>query len=69
MNDDIFIMIVVVSAIWAFVGIVHRIVDGVVKTKQARIELEREYLASMMRDLDEIKQRLDALSAESSFTP
>ena len=58
-TSSFWVMVVVVSAIWGLVAIVSKIVDGAVKTKQARIELERDYLAQMVADLEEIKSRLD----------
>ena len=61
-SDGFWIMIIVVTAIWAGVSIVQRIVDGIVQTKKARIELEREYLAEMMVDIEEIKRRLELLT-------
>jgi len=50
---------IVIFSIWAVQSIINKIVDGVVKTKQARMELERDYLAQMIADLEEIKARID----------
>jgi hypothetical protein len=50
---------IIIFGIWAVQSIITRIVDGVVKTKQARMDLERDYLAQMVSDLEEIKARLD----------
>jgi hypothetical protein len=61
-SDGFWIMVIVVTAIWAAVSVVQRIVDGIVQTKKARIELEREYLAEMMVDIEEIKRRLELLT-------
>lgn len=58
--DWFYVMIISVASIWAGVAIVRIIVDGVVKTKQARAEIEREYLGQMMAELQEIKARLEA---------
>jgi hypothetical protein len=68
-SNFFWIMIIVVSAIWGFVAIVSKIVDGAVKTKQSRIELERDYLAQMVADLEEIKSRIEQFeSRENAHT-
>ncbi len=68
-SNSFWIMVIVVSAIWGLVAIVSKIVDGAVKTKQSRIELERDYLAQMVADLEEIKSRIDQFeSSENAHT-
>ena len=58
-RDWIWITAIVCTGIWSLQAIVSKIVDGVVKTKQARMDLERDYLTQMVADLEEIKARLD----------
>ena len=60
------VMIISCSAMWAFVAIVRTIVDGVVRLRQQRMEIEREYLAQMMAEIEEIKQRLDVPHREET---
>jgi hypothetical protein len=55
-------MIICVVGMWAIVAIIRTIVDGVVRIRQQKTELEREVLGEMMNELAEIKQRLDALN-------
>ena len=61
-----FLTCIIVCAIWALQAIIAKIVDGVVKTKQSRMELERDYLAQMVADLEEIKARLDEKEARQN---
>ncbi len=62
MDDEaVWITILSVSAMWCFVSVVRTIVDGIVRTKQARLEFEREHLVRMMSELQEIKHRIDSL--------
>ncbi len=55
----LWIMLISVSGMWACVAIIRTVVDGIVKTKQHRMDLEREYLQQMMAEITEIKQRLN----------
>lgn len=55
-----YIMMTAIGVAWALGGIAKTIVDGVVKTKQAEMQIEREYLAQILADMQEIKQRLEA---------
>ena len=63
-DDGFWIVVMVVSSVWAFVAVVRYIVDGVVRTKAARHEIEREYLAQMMAEIQEIKARLEMRERE-----
>jgi hypothetical protein len=54
------------SILWATVAIVRIIVDGIVKTRQQRTEMERECLTRVIQDLEEIKERLDFLKKTES---
>ena len=58
--DWFWVMIIACSGMWAFVAIVKTIVDGVVRVRQQKFEVEREYLAQMMSEIAEIKERLEA---------
>ncbi|MAG58802.1 MAG: hypothetical protein CMJ83_21140 [Planctomycetes bacterium] len=60
------IMIIAVSGMWAAVAVVRTIVEGVVKVRQQRIEMEREYLGQMMTEIEEIKARLDIRKREDA---
>lgn len=59
MQQGLFLFLFFLIATWGVVAIIRAIVDGVVATKKARMEVEREYLAQMLSDLEEIKARLD----------
>jgi hypothetical protein len=61
-NEFFWLMIICVVGMWAIVAIIRTIVDGVVRIRQQKAELEREVLGEMMSELAEIKQRLDALN-------
>ena len=63
MNDDpdwFWIMMIACSAMWAIVAIVRTIVDGSVRVRQQRFEVEKQYLREMMAEIAEIKDRLAA---------
>ncbi len=57
---NVWVVVIIATAIWGLVTIISKIVDGVVSTKNARLEFEKEYLTQMISDLEEIKARLDA---------
>lgn len=60
-SEFFWITIMAVTSVWAGVAIVRVIVDGIVRTKEARAQIEKEYLGQMMVEIQEIKARLEAL--------
>jgi hypothetical protein len=60
----VWITVLAVSGMWCLVAITRTIVDGIVRTKQARLEFERDHLLPMMAELQEIKAHLRAESRE-----
>jgi len=57
-SDWFWVMIIACSGMWAVVAIVKTIVDGSVRVRQQRFEVEKEYLGEMMAEIAEIKDRL-----------
>ena len=55
------IMVVTIVAIAAAKTVITHIVDAIARTKEARLELEREYLQRMWEDLQEIKGYVEEL--------
>ena len=47
--------------LWAMVSVVKIIVDGIVKTRQHRADMERECFTRVLQDLEEVKERLNHL--------
>lgn len=64
--DWFWVMIIACSGMWAFVAIVKTIVDGIVRVRQEKNEIQREYLSEMMAEIAEIKDRLQAQAKEET---
>jgi hypothetical protein len=69
MNDltqSFWFMIVACSAMWAFVAVVKTVVDGIVRVREEKAQIQREYLTEMMSEIAEIKERLAISSKEET---
>ena len=58
--DWFWVMIIACSGMWAFVAVVKTITDGIVRVRQEKNEIQREYLSQMMAEIAEIKSRLES---------